>query len=61
MGGGQDAAKALDGRFTLTTDADIVSQNQEDGAQTAPQGKRIVWTITPQTSEAPMAVLRLGR
>lgn len=61
MGGGQDAAKALDGRFTLTTDAEIVSQNQEDGAQTGPQGKRIVWTITPQTSEAPMAVLRLGR
>lgn len=56
---GDDAAKALDGSFTLTTDAEIVSQNQEDGAQPSAQGKRIVWTITPLTSEAPMATLRV--
>lgn len=53
------AAKALDGTFTLTTDAEIVSQNQEEGAQTMPQGKRIVWKITPLTSEAPAATLRV--
>lgn len=61
MGGsssGEDAAKALDGTFTLTTDAEIVSQNQEDGAQNTPQGKRIVWKVTPLTSEAPAATLR---
>jgi hypothetical protein len=59
MGGaGDEAAKALSGTFTLTTDAEIVSQNQEDGAQTTPQGKRIVWTISPLTSEAPAASLR---
>lgn len=60
MGAGSDeAAKALNGTFTLTTDAEIVSQNQEEGAQTAPQGKRIVWTVTPLTSDAPMATLRV--
>ncbi|WP_242128825.1 hypothetical protein [Sphingobium sp. Sx8-8] len=62
MGGnsaGDDAAKALDGVFTLTTNAEIVSQNQEDGAQDTPQGKRIVWKVTPLTSEAPAATLRL--
>jgi len=62
MGGnssGEDAAKALDGTFTLTTNAEIVSQNQEDGAQNTPQGKRIVWKVTPLTSEAPAATLRL--
>ncbi len=60
MGGASDAAaKALNGRFTLTTDAEIVSQNQEEGAQTVAQGKRIVWTITPLTSDAPMATLRV--
>lgn len=61
MGGsssGEDAAKALDGTFTLTTNAEIVSQNQEDGAQNTPQGKRIVWKVTPLTSEAPAATLR---
>jgi len=60
MGGaGDEAAKALNGSFTLTTDAEIVSQNQEEGAQSTPQGKRIVWTITPLTSDAPAATLRV--
>jgi hypothetical protein len=56
---GKDAASALDGTFTLTTDAEIVSQNQENGAQVLPDGrKRIVWRATPQTKDAPTAVLR---
>ena len=61
QGAGDDAAKALDGTFTLTTNAEIVSQNQEDGAQASAEGKRIVWTITPLTGEAPMATLRVSR
>lgn len=59
MGGDDKATKALNGSFTLTTDAEIVSQNQEEGAETVPQGKRIRWTITPLTSEAPAATLRV--
>ena len=61
MGGGSGdaAAKALNGTFTLTTDAEIVSQNQEDGATTVPEGKRITWTITPLTGDAPAATLRV--
>lgn len=55
----KDAANALDGTFTVTTDAEIVSQNQENGAQALPDGrKRIVWRATPQTKDAPTAVLR---
>ena len=60
-GSGNDAAKALDGVFTLTTDAEIISQNQEDGAQAAAQGKQIMWKITPLTTEAPTATLRVSR
>ncbi|MCI4591468.1 hypothetical protein MOK15_15385 [Sphingobium sp. BYY-5] len=60
LGGASDAAaKAMSGTFTLTTDAEIVSQNQEEGAVSTPQGKRIVWTITPLTSDAPAATLRV--
>ncbi len=59
MGGG-DKAEGREGTFTLTTDAEIVSQNQEDGAIPTPQGKRIVWKVTPLTKVAPMAVLKLG-
>ncbi|WP_062731991.1 hypothetical protein [Sphingobium abikonense] len=59
-GAGDKAAKALNGRFTLTTDAQIISQNQEEGVQDTPEGQRIVWTVTPLTSDAPMATLRLA-
>ena len=58
-GPGDDAAKALNGTFTLTTNAQILSQNQEEGALSTPQGQRIVWTVTPLTSEAPVATLRV--
>ncbi|MGE4321672.1 MAG: hypothetical protein AB7E60_01425 [Sphingobium sp.] len=60
-GPGDDAAKALNGTFTLTTDAEIVSQNQEDGVQATDRGHQIVWTVTPLTSEAPAATLRLRK
>lgn len=50
----------LDGRFTLTTDAEIVSQNEENGAQALPDARRqIVWRITPQTRDAPTASLKV--
>lgn len=55
---GVDAAKYLDGTFTLTTTAEIVSQNQEDGPTTVAGAKRLLWKVTPLTNEAPMAVLR---
>lgn len=59
MGGsGDEAAKALNGTFTLTTDAEIVSQNQEEGPTDSPRGKQLRWTVSPLTREAPMAVLR---
>lgn len=59
LGSGMDElGKFLDGHFTLTTDASIISQNQEDGAATVAGKQQIRWTITPLTSEAPMAVVR---
>ncbi|UVO55968.1 hypothetical protein M0209_16685 [Sphingomonas sp. SUN039] len=60
MGGGvADAAKYLDGVFTLDTDAEIISQNNEDGAKAVGRRKQIVWRATPLTKDAPTAVLRL--
>lgn len=64
MGGGmgQDsAAKLLDGTFTLDTDAEIISQNNEDGAKTAGGRRVISWRATPLTKDAPTAVLKLAR
>lgn len=51
----------LDGTFTLTTNAEIVSQNNEAGAMAGPGGRKIVWKATPLTKDAPMAVLRVAQ
>lgn len=59
MGGGDSDTKERIGTFTLTTDAEVISQNQEDGVASGPKGKQIVWKITPATRTAPMAVLKL--
>ncbi len=50
----------LDGIFTLTTDAEIVSQNTESEAVAGAGGKTITWRATPLSKDAPMAVLRVA-
>jgi hypothetical protein len=58
-GAGQQTSK-LDGVFTLDTDAEIVSQNNEEGAKPGAGGRRTIsWKATPLTKDAPTAVLRL--
>ena len=59
MGTGKGSPER-EGVFTLTTNAEIVSQNEENGATSTPQGKQIVWKITPFTRVAPAAVLKLA-
>lgn len=59
--GGDNAGSVLDGSFTLTTNGELISQNQEDGAQSMPDGsKKVVWTANPSSRVAPMAVLRVA-
>ena len=58
--GDSGANTRIDGDFTLTTDAEIISQTNEDGAVTGTDGRKTIrWRITPQTDVAPMAVLRM--
>lgn len=60
-GGGKAPGDSLDGTFTLTTGAEIVSQNQEDGATLLADGRRqMVWRATPALKDAPMAVLKVA-
>jgi hypothetical protein len=58
---GNDNSKFLDGLFTLNTDAEIVSQNNEDGAKTANGRSVTTWRATPLTKDAPTAVLRFAK
>lgn len=58
MAKGLSSASKLDGVFTFTTDAEIVSQNNEDGATTVNGRQTIVWKATPISKTPPMAVVR---
>lgn len=60
MGAGDDMPSKMDGTFTLTTDAGVVSQNEESGAKTVGGNSVITWRVTARTEDAPMAVLRLN-
>jgi hypothetical protein len=58
--GKMDDKSKLDGTFTLVTDGEIVSQNNEDGATSAGGRKSVTWKATPLSKDAPMAVVRIA-
>lgn len=52
---------ALDGRFTLTTDAAILANNTDDGPKAAAGGQLLEWVISRDTKAGPMGLLRMGQ
>lgn len=50
----------LDGTFTLITDGEIVSQNNEDGARNEGNRRTVTWKATPLSKDAPMAVVKVA-
>jgi hypothetical protein len=52
-----EPAEGRQGSFTLTTDATLVMQNNEEGMAPGP-GTKVVWHITPTTKAVPTAVVR---
>lgn len=57
--GDKGPAKERSGTFTLTTDAEIVMHNVEDGIRPGPV-QTLAWTVTPTSKTVPTAVLRLA-
>ncbi|UZK64627.1 hypothetical protein [Sphingomonas sp. M1-B02] len=57
---GMNTDVKIDGTFVLTTNAEIVSQNEEAGAATAANGKSITWKVNARTKDAPMATLKVA-
>ena len=49
--------KERNGTFTLTTDADLVMHNNEEGKAPGP-GTKVVWRVTPASKTTPTAVVR---
>lgn len=59
-GGKPDKPKARrEGLFTLTTDATLVMQNNEEGLAPGP-GTKVVWRVTPTSKSVPTAVVRFA-
>lgn len=54
-------APVLDGAFTLRTDGEVLANNTDEGAQADPAGKRLSWKVSPRTTAAPTALVRLGK
>jgi len=51
--------KERNGTFTLTTDAELVMQNNEEGMAPGP-GTKVVWRVTPTSKTVPTAVVRFA-
>lgn len=47
------------GRFTITTDGEILTNNTADGPVAAPNGKQMVWDIDSSSDRIPEALIRL--
>lgn len=55
-----DSKAKLDGTFTLVTDGELVSQNNEEGAKIEGGRKTVTWKATPLSKDAPMAVVKVA-
>ena len=48
-----------EGRFTITTDGEILTNNSEDGPVTAPGGRQVHWDVGPGSAKIPEMLVRL--
>jgi hypothetical protein len=56
---GDGPKSRAEGRFTVTTDAEILTNNSEDGPTTAPSGKQVHWDVGPGSKKIPEMLVRL--
>jgi len=48
-----------EGRFTVMTDGEILTNNSEDGAAAHPIGRQLVWNVGPASKKIPETLIRL--
>lgn len=59
-GGGVPGLPQLEGTFTFTTDAEVLANNTDEGPQVVPGGQKLEWKVSPRTTNAPTALVRLA-
>jgi len=48
-----------EGRFTVITDGEVLTNNSEDGAAPHPIGRQLHWDVGPASSKIPETLIRL--
>ena len=48
-----------EGRFTVITDGEILTNNSEDGAAPNPRGRAVHWDVSPSSTKIPETLVRL--
>ena len=57
--GKQGPVSRAEGRFTVATDGEILTNNSEDGATAHPIGRQLVWTVGTDSKKIPETLIRL--
>jgi hypothetical protein len=56
---GDGPASRAEGRFTIVTDGEILTNNSEDGPAASPAGKQVHWDVGPGSTKIPEMLVRL--
>lgn len=54
-----DVVSRAQGRFTVITDGEILTNNSEDGASPHPLGRQLRWDVGPASNKIPETLIRL--
>ena len=57
--GNEGPASHAEGRFTVTTDGEILTNNSEDGPVAGPGGRQVHWDVGPGLAKVPEMLVRL--
>ncbi len=58
-GGKGSPASRAQGRFTIITDGEILTNNSEDGPTAHPTGRQLHWDVSPASTRIPETLVRL--
>ena len=56
---GDGPISRAEGRFTVITDGEILTNNSEDGAAPNPGGRQIHWDVNAGSNKIPETLIRL--
>jgi hypothetical protein len=57
--GGEGPKSRAEGRFTIVTDGEILTNNSEDGPAPHAAGRQVHWDVGPASAKVPEMLVRL--